>query len=372
VRLANARCQNWHELKVPKPEAAARAERDRVLEGRAGHDPVEDPGIVVPDQVLLDRAARATPADRVQGLPVRLGEVLLDHQGDLGRDHLAAVVVVDVEGRRGDGVPAREEEVGEDAAVPLPLVVADVAAAAERVDQPVVPAGLVRERAGRRGRVVEGRELVDGAVDHALLDPDDVVDGAAVERGRRGQVGRLDRGIRQRGEGPAGRPVDVAHLRRRGAVGVERRPESRLHRLAEEGLLLRAGEERAAQRVVDDAEGGGAPRRRPLPAAVGARDDLVLAQAEPGDEPSQRAVGHRPEAPGDVLAVRLDPEVLRARGVVVQADLHEHVTARDVLRQRRERLDRGRPVPGASRPDGQQARGEDGRSGRDEPHEARA
>jgi hypothetical protein len=24
VRLANARCQNWHELNVPKPEAAAR------------------------------------------------------------------------------------------------------------------------------------------------------------------------------------------------------------------------------------------------------------------------------------------------------------------------------------------------------------
>ena len=122
-----------------------------------GTIPSRMPGIVVPDQVLLDRAARAAPADRVLRLPVRLGEMLLHHQRDLGRDHLAAVVVVDVQGRRRDGVTAGEEEVGEHASVARSLVVADVAAAAERVDKPFVPAGLVRERARRRGRDRGGR-----------------------------------------------------------------------------------------------------------------------------------------------------------------------------------------------------------------------
>ena len=96
--------------------------------------------------------------------------MLLHHQRHLGRDHFAAVVVVDVQGGRRDGIAAGEEEVGEHAAVPLALVVADVAAAAERVDQPSVPAGLVRERARRCGRVVEGGDLKDGAVDSILTE----------------------------------------------------------------------------------------------------------------------------------------------------------------------------------------------------------
>ena len=212
--------------------------------------------------------------------------MLLHHQRDLGRDHLAAVVVVDVQGRRRDGVAAGEEEVGEYASVARPLVVADVAAAAERVDEPFVPAGLVRERARRRGRIVEGGDLVDAAVDHALLDPHDVVDGPPVERRRLREVGRLHGRVGERRERACGRPVHVAHLRRRGAVGVERGAEPVLHRLAEEGLLLRAREQRAAQRVVHDLERRGAARRHALAVAVRARDDLVRAEGEPVDEPA--------------------------------------------------------------------------------------
>ena len=372
VRPAGRDTGRAGEVQRQQPAIGHGSERDRVLERRTRDDPVEDARVVVPDQVLLDRAARAAEADRVPRLPVRLGEVLLHHQRDLGRDHLAAVVVVDVQGRRRDGIATGEEEVGEHAAVPLALVVADVAAAAERVDEPFVPAGLVRERARRRGGIVEGGDLVDAAVDHSLLDPNDVVDGAAVERRRAGEVGRFHRRVGERREGAGGRPVLVANLRRCGAVGVERRPEAVLHGLAEERLLLRAGEHRPAEGVVHDSEGRGAARRRSLPVAVGARDDLVLAQGEPVDEPAQRAVGHRPEAPGHIPAVRLDAEMLQACGVVVEADLDEDVAARDVLRQRRQRLDGGRRAARASRAGGQQAGGEDGCGRCDETHHARA
>jgi hypothetical protein len=86
--------------------------------------------------------------------------------------------------------------------------------------------------------------------------------------------------------------------------------------------------------VVDHLERRRAARRRAVPAPVRAGDDLVAAVGEPVDEAAQRSVRHRPEAPRHVLAVALDAQVLRARGVVVQADLDEDVTARDVLRQR--------------------------------------
>ena len=95
MRLAKARCQRLHEVNVPNPDAAVRCAAVQpaampaglakysassrqsgtvpsVIESwneTPGTIPSRMPGIVVADQVLLDRAAGAAPADRVPGFP---------------------------------------------------------------------------------------------------------------------------------------------------------------------------------------------------------------------------------------------------------------------------------------------------------------
>jgi hypothetical protein len=190
-------------------------------------------------------------------------------------------------------------------------VVAAVAAAAEGVDEPVVPAGLLARR-GRAGAVVERRDLVHGTVDDAGLDPHDVGHRRA-GHGRRRQVGGARRRVGERRERPGRGAVLVADHRRRRAQRLLRRVEPERRRLAEERHLLAAGEDRAGARVVRDAHA------RAL-AAV-ARGQRVAPVAQAGDEPDERAVRLPHEGAGDVVAVAAHAHVL------APGDPHEGVAA---------------------------------------------
>ena len=181
------------------------------------------------------------------------------------------------------------------------LVAADRDAAVEGVDQ-----------RARSRRIREHRVGVEEAVDRAALAADDEVDGAAVERRGRGHV--RGRGLRRQrlprvGRGAVevvddGAGAAVAAPAGRGAVGrehaeavaglvvderlaeivAERR--LRLVGLAHERRLLRAGEDRPGDRVVDE------PFARHAVALVDDRQ-LVRAEAQAVDEaasaPSRRS-----------------------------------------------------------------------------------
>ena len=94
--------------------------------------------------------------------------------------------------------------------------------------------------------------------------------------------------------------------------------------------------------MVDDLERRRAPGRRPFPRPFTRATIVCSPGSKAVHEPEQRAVGHRVEAGGDVHAVALDAQVLRARRVVMEPDRDEDIAAGHVLRQRRDRLDRRR------------------------------
>ena len=73
-----------------------------VLERLARGQAVEQPGVVLGQQVLLHRGRRAAVADRVAQRAVALDDELLGHHRRLGRDDVVAVVGVDVQARGGD------------------------------------------------------------------------------------------------------------------------------------------------------------------------------------------------------------------------------------------------------------------------------
>ena len=246
------------------------AEAD-VREAAARNDAVEQAGVVVGDLVVLVRPARAAPADGVLRRAVAFHEALLHHHHGLGRQHVVAVVGVDVEAGGGDRVPLAEHDVVGHAARAVTLPEPAVhAAAAEGVDEPPVPAGQggpgIRF-AGRR--LVQHRDLVDRTVDGAGLDAHDVRHGRPGQRGSGREIGRpcgrVGEGLQLAVRGS----VDVVDAAVDGAVVVERRAQRlaplQLERLglADERLLMRAGEHRAFDRVVHERER--APRR-----AVGA------------------------------------------------------------------------------------------------------
>ena len=146
VRLANARCQNWHELNVLKPEAAARcggrpagsdagragevqreqpavrhgSERDRVLERGARDDPVEDARVVVRRS---GAAGSRRPSRRSRSCTSASRTSRRSAPSPSARPRRRSPrcsCCRKRSGRRRDGVAAREEEVGEHAAVPWP------------------------------------------------------------------------------------------------------------------------------------------------------------------------------------------------------------------------------------------------------------
>ena len=81
--------------------------RPVVLEHLRRGQGVEQPGVVLGQQVLLHRRRRAAVAHRVLQRPVALDHELLGHHRRLGRDHVVAVVGVDVQRRGRDHEAAR-------------------------------------------------------------------------------------------------------------------------------------------------------------------------------------------------------------------------------------------------------------------------
>ena len=241
------------------------------------------PGVVLGQQVLLHRGRRAAVAHRVLQRPVALDHELLGHHRRLGGDDVVAVVGVDVQARGRDHEAGAELR-GLQHVAGRELAVLGPARAAEGVEELAAPRLLGRPRHDRLRRVHEHGHLEDAAVDrpgHAL---DDERDGPAGVGGRgldvRGRVGRVV------GDELVGRvAVEQLDPRRRVALGVERRAERRVGgvRVAGVGRDLRAGEDRAADRVVGD--------RDPLAAAVGgAHGQRVGAELEAGDEALVAAV----------------------------------------------------------------------------------
>jgi hypothetical protein len=287
---------------------------------------VEDPRVVVDDLVRLVRAAGAAEADRVRNRAVALHEALLDHHRRLGRGQVVAVVAEHVQRGRRDPEPlAQHEHVGHAAggpALPVPTV---GAAAAERVDEPLVPASRAGERSRLRlrDRVVQHGGLVDAPVGRAGLHPHDERR-RDTERGRRGrQIGGVP--VRPRRERTRCGAVEVVHAGLDRTVAVQRGPEvaaedgqRELLGLTHERLLVRAGEHRALDGVVDDrARGGpGARRRRPDRAAPQAVDEC-------GDPVDVRVLA---EQAGDVPPVDVHPDPVQ-RHVCLRLDPDQRVTA---------------------------------------------
>ena len=302
------------------------AEAD-VREAAPRNDAVEQAGVVVGDLVVLVRPARAAPADGVLRRAVAFHEALLHHHHGLGRQHVVAVVGVDVEAGGGDRVPLAEHDVVGHAARAVTLPEPAVhAAAAEGVDEPPVPAGRRGPgvRCGGR-RLVQHRDLVDRAVDRAGLDAHDVRHGRPGQRGRGCEIGRPCGRIGERLQLAVRGSVDVVDAAVDGAVVVERRAQRLAPRqlerlgLADERLLMRAGEHRAFDRVVHERER--APRR-----AVGACQQQLAGAGQPLHQPHQHARRRRPEGGGDVFPAERDAQTGQI-GVRCGGDAHQGVPA---------------------------------------------
>ena len=311
--------------------------------------------------VLLDRAARAADADRVDRNAVALDEALLRHDRRLGAEHEVVVRARPRAARVDDRVALREADVVEAAAAAgRALDVADRHAAVEGVDQAAVPERGVRRRRGVAGRR-EDRDRVDEAVDRAALAANHVRHGASVERGGRRGV-RRERSGRQRNERAAGRAVDEvddpvdravpapADRRRRRVprrleephadallVVDEREAETGGLGLADERLLLRSGEDRPRDGMVRQRH---ACRRAAVAATVRVDEERVRAEPETGDHARVRARGVVPlKRRRDVGAVQQHRRLLhghRARN----AHLDERVAAGDHARGTRKHANR--------------------------------
>ena len=322
----------------------ARVECPRAVhvgEAALREETVEEPGIVITDHVLLDRAARAAEPHRVARDAERLDEVLLHHHQRFGGDDVVAVVAEHVERRRRDREASREHHVVQHAAGRAALdVVAAAAPAAERVDQAPIPAGVgvVPEVRSGHSRIVEDRDLVDRPVDRPGLESNDI--GSA--RQRRREVGRersrriepFERRARRK------RPVHIVDLRghhagirdlcgrqeRRVGIGAE------LVRLTEERRLLRPGEHRARDRMVLELEIVGA---HPL----GFRLEPVLPGRHAGDETDQAVAGRRRgELARHVGTIQAHAHVRQPRAGG-RDDVHQCIATAHLVRPIRQRQD---------------------------------
>ena len=101
---------------------------------------------------------------------------------------------------------------------------------------------------------------------------------------------------------------------------------------------MRAGEDRALERVVDELELVAV--LLPFPAFVAAGDDPALAERQAGDDALELVVplGVRPEGGRDIGAVERHVDVVEIR-LGRHCDLDPRVTARDVLRRARDDTD---------------------------------
>ncbi len=307
-------------VQVPEQQGAVRRAgvADRIGEADPRQETIEDARVGVGDRVLHDRPARTAGPDGVGHRPVRLDQPLLGHHRRLGGEHRVAVRLVDEEAVRRHGVTAGQGGRVEHAGGARALVVADVAAAAERHHDLPVPPDLLAQRA-RRSPVEEGGDLVDPAVDHAALDADDERHGGAADDGGR-QIGGSGVRVGERGERAGRRPVLVHDLCGRRAVLVERRPETGGLGLAVERRLVGTREHRAGRRVVLD------PQRRRRAGAGHDGDELRATLAQAGDEGAERAAGDLGELVAQRVVVREHAQAVG--GGAGGADLEQDVVAR--------------------------------------------
>jgi hypothetical protein len=202
------------------------------------------------------------------------------------------------------------------------LVAADAAAAAEVIEGLAGPLRL-RGDGGPLGGggVVERGDLVDGAVDRAALDADDVGElAAAVDVDLLDVGGDLGR-IGERDELAAEVLVEELVAGRDAAVVVLRVAEAGLLGAAVERGLVRAGDHRAGDRVVGDEELGDGLLR-------GGCGEGGLAEREAVDEAEQAVAADLREAGGDVDVAGEHGDLIGG-DVGGEADLDEGVAAGD-------------------------------------------
>ena len=255
-------------------------------------------------------------------LAVAFDDQLLGHHRRLGRDHVVAVVGVDVQARGGHD-EALAERVGLQDRAGRQLAVLGAARAAERVEELVAPRLVGGPRHDRLAGVDQHRHLEDAAVDgprHAL-DDERHAGRRGLDRAGRGWIGGVV------GDELAGRvAVQELDLRRRVALCVERRAQRRRRDVRVAGVRrdLWAGEHRAADRVVGDHD--------PLAGAVGGADrQRIGAERQAGHEALEAAVGTDGERGGDIGAVDVDAQ-RRGVGPVGQPRGDERVAAGDQIR----------------------------------------
>jgi hypothetical protein len=291
----------------------------------------------VGDRVLHDRPTRAAQADRVGHRAVHLDHPLLGHHRGLGGKNRVAVVLVDQQAVRRHRIPAGQN-VGEQQHTGgrVALVVADVAAAPEGHHHLVVPRRLVAGRA-RIGAVVQGGDLVDSAVDHPSLEPDDERQLPAVDSDRR-QIGWPLGRVGKRGEVPGGAQVPVHDLGRGEAILVDSGAETGRLGLAVVRLLVGSREHRARGRMVGDRERAAASWRCAVAVAGGPGNDDRVPLRQPGDQTAEHARRHPRERRRHVDAAGSNPQMPRRTGVV-NGHLDEHVATGDTLGVRRHDLD---------------------------------
>ena len=239
---------------------------------------------------------------------------------------------------------AGAEDLGHEHARRLAGLVLGVAREAVRDHEAAVELRLGRRRLPRLARVEEGRDRVLVPVDVAGLQPDDERDRHPLGGGRRRDalrrrralgVVRLERAGAGRIAADAGercaigrsalREVQVLKRRRLVALRVLR------SRLAGPRLNLRAGEDRAADRVIGDDEARGGAIARP-------GRELGPPLAQPLDHALETPLAHPLQRPRDVAAPRLQPRPL-GLGPTRHRDPHQGVAARHEVRPVGEHLD---------------------------------
>ena len=327
---------------VGQQDAVDRVEA-RVREGQARHQAVEQSRIHLRDHELLDRAARAAAADEELRHAVALDDVFLDHHQRFALEHAVAAAAVHELRRNQVAEALRQRLVVQHAATRRrrhhALDVLRAGTAAERHHELAIP---VRQ-------VVEDRELVDRAVDNARVDAHDVRHRLAVRRGGGSDVGGRGSGIEGL-ERVVRRSIEAPGLRRRGAMGVERRAEPRRFGTAFKRREVRAREDRAGDRVIRHREGGfGARllrgRRQPVRTWAQALDQSA--------ELTARSIAR--EARRDVLAVQRHVQLVERRARR-RLDRDEGIAAADQIGPRRqranlERCPRFNSLPGARHDD---------------------
>ena len=274
-------------------EQAAIRHRQRgakdVREGRVGHDAVEDAGVVLRDQHLLNGAARTAHADHPARHAVGLGDVLADAHRGLGGQGVVDVDLVDVQAGHHIGKAALQrldalgvggiglEDIGDGIAA---LVVLGRRGFTKTEHDALVPAGAVELARGLR--IVQHSDAVDRAVEGARLDAHDERHRLAIQRGGRAQIrrARAER-VGERLACTGGGEVMPLKTGGHRAVGVERRAQAGFGGTALERRHARPRKHGCIGRMVDHGQ---------LALGLGRcrlQTELVVAQAKAADQAAQ-------------------------------------------------------------------------------------